>query len=73
VSSDQYFSYIQDSSSSEYCTVKPEYKSHSRESANVAFMSSFPLYTGLNYMHYSLMEKMRLSFIDSDLLYRGAL
>jgi len=24
-------------------------------------------------MHYSLMEKMRLPFIDSDLLYRGIL
>jgi len=24
-------------------------------------------------MHYSLMGKMRLLFIDSDLLYRGAL
>jgi len=24
-------------------------------------------------MHHSLMGKMRLSFIDSDLLYRGAL
>ena len=31
------------------------------------------LYTGLNYIHYSLRGKMRLSFIDSDLLYRGAL
>jgi len=24
-------------------------------------------------MHYSLMQKMRLPFVDSDLLYRGAL
>jgi hypothetical protein len=53
-------------------TVKPVYKGHSREPAIVPFMSSFPLYTGNNYMHYSLMGKMRLPFIDSDLLYRGA-
>ena len=26
-----------------------------------------------NYMHHSLMGKIRLPFIDSDLLYRGAL
>jgi len=26
-----------------------------------------------NYMHYSLMGKMSLSFINNDLLYRGAL
>ena len=40
----------------------PVYKGHSREPENVAFMSSCPLYTGYNYMHYSLMGKMRLSF-----------
>ena len=34
-------------------------------------MSICPLYTGLNYMHYSLMGEMRLPLIDSDLLYRG--
>ena len=27
----------------------------------------------LKYMHYPLMRKSRLPFIDSDLLYRGAL
>jgi hypothetical protein len=48
------------------------YKVHSKEPENVAFMSNYPLYTGLNYMHYS-MRKMRLPFIDSDLLYSGAL
>jgi hypothetical protein len=53
--------------------LKPVYKGHSREPENVAFMSSCPLYTGLNYMHYSLIGKMRLPFIDSDLLYRVAL
>jgi len=53
-------------------TVKPVYKGQSREPENVSFMSSCPLYTG-NYMQYSLMGKMRLPFIDSDLLYRGAL
>ena len=61
--------YIQGTS----CTVKPVYKGHSREPENVAFMSSCPLYTGSNYMHYSIMGKMRLPFIDNNLLYRGAL
>jgi hypothetical protein len=42
-------------------TVKTVYKDHLREPYNVAFM------------HCSLMEKMRAPFIDSDLLYRGAL
>jgi hypothetical protein len=56
------------------CTVKQVYKGHSREPENVPFMSRCPLYTGQNYMHlYSLMRKMRLFFIDSDLLYGGAL
>jgi hypothetical protein len=32
-----------------------------------------PLYTDYKNMDYSLMGKMRLSFIDSDLLYRGVL
>jgi hypothetical protein len=54
-------------------TVKPVYKSHSREPENVTFMSIFPLYTGEKYMHYSSLGKMRLFFIDSDLLYRGDL
>ena len=53
--------------------VKPVYKGHSREPENVAFMSSSTLYTGKYYVHYSLMGKMRLPFIDSDLLYRDAL
>ena len=43
------------------------------EPENVAFMSSCPLYTDYNYMYYSLIGKMRLPFIDSDLLYRGVL
>ena len=43
------------------------------EPENVAFISSCPLYTGSNYMHYSLMEKMRLPFIDSYLSNRGTL
>ena len=30
-------------------TVKPVYKGHSREPENEAFMSSWPLYTGLLY------------------------
>ena len=36
-------------------------------------MSSCSLYTGKIYMHYTLMGKMRLPFIDSDLLYRCVL
>ena len=40
-------------------TVKPVYKGHIRESENVAFKSSCPLYTGYNYMQYSLMVKRR--------------
>jgi hypothetical protein len=47
-------------------TVKSVYKGPSREPENVAFMSSCPLYSGLNYMLHSSMP-----FIDSDLLYRG--
>jgi hypothetical protein len=54
-------------------TVKSIYKGHSWEYENVAFMSRYPLYTGSNCTCYSLMGKTRLSFIDSDLLYRGAL
>ena len=53
--------------------VKPVYKGHPRKPENVPFMSSFPLYTSYNYMHYSLMEYRGCFFIDNDLLYRGAL
>ena len=41
-------------------TVKPVYKGHSMKH------EMCPLYIGSNYMHYSLMGKMRLSFINSD-------
>ena len=58
---------------SNFYTVKPVYKGHKRESENVTLMSSCPLYTGSNYMHYSLMRKMRLPFIDNDFLCRGVL
>ena len=54
-------------------TVKSTYKGQSREPENVVFISNCPLYTDLIYMHYSLMGKMRLLFICSDLLDRGAL
>ena len=50
-------------------TIKPVYKGHSRGPEDVAFMISCPLYTGSNYMHYSLMGKMRLTFTNRDLLY----
>jgi hypothetical protein len=33
-------------------TVKPVYKDHYKEPENVAFISSCPLNTGLNYMHF---------------------
>ena len=46
--------------------VKPVYKGHS-----MSFMGICSLYTGYNYVHYSLVGKMRLPFIDSDLLYGG--
>ena len=36
-------------------------------------MSSSPLYTGSNYMHYSLNGEMKVFFIDRDLLYTGAI
>ena len=54
-------------------TVKPVYKGHSMEPANVPVMSSCPLYTRLELYELFINGKMRLSFIDSDLLYRGAL
>ena len=56
-----------------YCnTVKPLYKGHWREPENVIFMKSCFLCTGSKcvtvcVIHY--MEKMKLPFIDSDLLY----
>ena len=50
-------------------TIKPVYKSYWRGPEDVAFMISCPLYTGSNYMHYSLMGKMRLTFTNRDLLY----
>jgi hypothetical protein len=45
----------------------------SRKLENVPIMSSCPLYRGYNYMLYSLMDNMRLYFIDSDLSNRGDL
>ena len=56
-----------------YCnTVKPLYKGHWREPENVIFMKSCLLCTGSKcitvcVIHY--IEKMKLPFIDSDLLY----
>jgi hypothetical protein len=38
-------------------TIRHVYKGHSREPENMGFMSSCPLYTGSNCMHYSLMGK----------------
>jgi hypothetical protein len=38
----------------------------------VPLISSCPLYTGCNYIYYSLLGKTRLAFIYSDLLYRQA-
>jgi hypothetical protein len=56
------------------CTVKPVYKGHSGEPENMTFMSSCYIQVKIKCTTlYSLMGKMRLSFIDSDLLCRGAL
>ena len=54
-------------------TVKPVYKDHSRKSENVAFMSSCPFQYRLKSYVLFINGKMRLPFINSDLLYRGAL
>ena len=44
--------------------VKTAYKCQSMEPENVAFMSSYcPLYIGWNYVHHSLMGKMRQWFV----------
>ena len=48
------------------------YKGHSREHESEAFVSSCPLYTGGNHALF-INWKMKLPFIDSDLLYRGVL
>jgi len=52
------------------CTVKSQYEGHSRVPENVPAMNSFHLLIGYNYVQYLLlMWKIRLSFIDSVLLY----
>ena len=53
--------------------LKPVYKGHSSKAENVPIMSSCLLYAGQYYLEYSLIGKMRLLFIESGLLYRGAL
>ena len=56
------------------CTVKSQYEGHSRVPENVPAMNSFHLFIGYNYVQYLLlMWKIRLPFIDSVLLYIGAL
>jgi hypothetical protein len=50
-------------------TVKPAYKGHAMKPANMPFMSICSLHTGYEYTYYSLIVKMRLFFIDSDLLH----
>ena len=55
-----------------YDTVKPVYKGPWQKPEHFPFMS--PLYTGWNIIHtIHQMEKIKLPFIDSDLLYTGAL
>ena len=54
-------------------SVKAVFKGHPEEPENVAFMSCCLLYTGYDCIHYSLIGKMKLPFIDSDLIYRGVL
>ena len=59
------------------CTIKSQYEGHSkiaRVPENVPAMNSFHLFIGYNYVQYLLlMWKIRLPFIDSVLLYIGAL
>ena len=53
-------------------TVNPVYKGHSSwEYENVAFMSSYPFYTGSNCTCYSLMGKTRLPLILTVICYIG--
>jgi hypothetical protein len=57
-------------------TVKPVYKGHLIEPENVSFMSRSPSYLYIqdkHNLHYSLMGKMGLPFIDCNLLYSGVL
>ena len=51
--------------------VKPVYKGHLRLHENVSFMSSCPLKYRLKLYALFINGKMRLSFMDSDLLFRG--
>jgi len=55
--------------------IKPVYKAHSREPENVAFIEQLPFIFRfeLNALFINGNNIMRLSFIDSDLLYRGTL
>jgi hypothetical protein len=52
-------------------TVKPAYNGHAMEPEHMPFISICSLYTYYDYTYYSLIVKMRLSFIDSDLLHSG--
>ena len=55
-------------------TVKPVYKGHSMEPENVAFVCEQLFFIDrLKLYNYSLMGKIRLPFIDSDLLYTSAI
>jgi hypothetical protein len=52
-------------------TINSVYKGHSREHEKVTYMSMLPFIYRLTL--YALFINMRLPFIDSDLLYKGAL
>ena len=52
-------------------TVKPAYNGHAMEPEHMPFISICSLYTYYDDTYYSLIVKMRLSFIDSDLLHSG--
>jgi hypothetical protein len=55
-------------------TVKLVYKGYWRDLENVSFMSSWPLYTGSNCMHYSLHgENETALYRQWFYLYTGAL
>ena len=53
-------------------TVKPEYKKGTLRKLKMCPLWAVAFYIQLKITMYSLIGKMWLSFIDSDLLYRGA-
>jgi hypothetical protein len=54
------------------CAIKPVYKGHSTYPENVFLNEQLPFIYRFKYMQSSLMENMKLSFIDTNLPYRCA-